>query len=183
MKVTKLPRTPGLTLTYATSRLRSAKTTCTRMRWPSATSWALSQPTCDPRILLALLVWAPSPLVSSGKTNPVQECGCEADLASLGYHITYFDLDTSDYLNDSPTLIQNSKTLFDNALVGKSPTTDDFLVIAHDIHNQTSAVLVEYMLKSIAAKGYRPVTVGTCLGDDKSNWYRTDTSSTLGSKI
>lgn len=68
------------------------------------------------------------------------ECGCEADLQALGYHITYFDLDTADYLNDSPTLIQNSKNIFDAALSGKSPTTDDFLVISHDIHNQTSQV-------------------------------------------
>ncbi|RDW94590.1 hypothetical protein BP5796_00353 [Coleophoma crateriformis] len=109
------------------------------------------------------------------------QCGCDADLADLGYHVTYFDLDTQDYLNDSPTLIQNSKNIFDAALAGKSSTTDDFLVIGHDIHNQTSQVLVEYMLQGIRSRGYTPVTVGTCLGDPKENWYRTDTSSTLGS--
>ncbi|KAH6719154.1 carbohydrate esterase family 4 protein [Leptodontidium sp. MPI-SDFR-AT-0119] len=109
------------------------------------------------------------------------ECGCEADMAALGYHITYFDLDTSDYLNDSPSLIQNSKTIFDNALAGKSPATDDFLVIGHDIHNQTANVLVEYMLQGLQSKGYKAVTVGECLGDPKSNWYRTDTGATLGS--
>ncbi|RDW88837.1 carbohydrate esterase family 4 protein [Coleophoma cylindrospora] len=109
------------------------------------------------------------------------QCGCDADLADLGYHVTYFDLDTQDYLNDSPTLIQNSKNIFDTALAGKSSTTDDFLVISHDIHNQTSQVLVEYMLQGIQSRGYTPVTVGTCLGDPKENWYRTDTSSTLGS--
>ncbi|KAG4435749.1 hypothetical protein IFR05_008763 [Cadophora sp. M221] len=109
------------------------------------------------------------------------ECGCEADMAALGYHITYFDLDTADYLNDSPTLIQNSKTTFDNVLAGKSPSTDDFLVIGHDIHNQTANVLVEYMLQGLQSKGYKAVTVGECLGDPKSNWYRTDTGATLGS--
>ena len=108
------------------------------------------------------------------------ECGCEADLLSLGYHITYFDLDTQDYLNDSPTLIQNSKNIFDAAINGSNASTDDFLVISHDIHNQTSQVLVEYMLQGLKAKGYRPVTVGECLGDPKENWYRTDTTSTLG---
>jgi hypothetical protein len=30
------------------------------------------------------------------------------------------------------------------------------------------------------AKGYKPVTVGECLGDPQENWYRTDPSSTLG---
>lgn len=108
--------------------------------------------------------------------------GCEADLAELGYHITYFDLDTQDYLNDSPTLIQNSINIFDQALAGRSSTTDDFLVISHDIHNQTSVVLVEYMLKTLEAQGYHPVTVGDCLGDDPANWYRTDTSTTLGKR-
>ncbi|PVH87234.1 carbohydrate esterase family 4 protein [Cadophora sp. DSE1049] len=108
------------------------------------------------------------------------DCGCEADMAALGYHITYFDLDTSDYLNDSPSLIQNSKTIFDTALAGKSPSTDEFLVIGHDIHNQTANVLVEYMLQGLQREGYKAVTVGECLGDPKSNWYRTDTGATLG---
>lgn len=109
--------------------------------------------------------------------------GCDTDLADLGYHVTYFDLDTSDYLNDSPTLIQNSKDKFDAAVNPSNPANDEFLVISHDIHNQTSNVLVEYMLKGLTAKGYKPVTVGTCLGDAKENWYRTDTSSTLGTKL
>ncbi|KAM3071292.1 hypothetical protein ACMFMF_007763 [Clarireedia jacksonii] len=108
------------------------------------------------------------------------ECGCEADLKELGYHITYFSLDTSDYLNDSPTLISNSQNIFSKAVNGSNPATDEFLVVSHDIHNQTSKVLVEYMLKSATEKGYRPVTVGTCLGDDEKNWYRVDTESVLG---
>jgi hypothetical protein len=90
------------------------------------------------------------------------------------------NLDTQDYLNDSPTLILNSESIFDNALAGASSATDEFLVISHDIHNQTSQVLVEYMLKGLLSKGYKPVTVGECLGDPKTNWYRVDPSSTLG---
>jgi hypothetical protein len=95
-------------------------------------------------------------------------------------NITFFDLDTQDYLNDSPTLIQNSKNIFDAALNGTSSSTSDFLVISHDIHNQTSQVLVEYMLQGLKARGYTPVTVGECLGDPQENWYRTDTTTTLG---
>ncbi|CAG8978235.1 hypothetical protein HYALB_00010726 [Hymenoscyphus albidus] len=105
------------------------------------------------------------------------ECGCEADMEELGYHITYFDLDTSDYLNNTPELIQNAKNLFDQPLEGKSPATNEFLLIAHDIHNTTAEVLTEYMLQGIAARGYRPVTVGTCLGDDQANWYRADATT------
>ncbi|TEY46203.1 hypothetical protein BOTCAL_0320g00140 [Botryotinia calthae] len=108
------------------------------------------------------------------------ECGCEADMQELGYHVTYFSLDTQDYLNDSPTLIHNAQTIFSNTLNASNPRTDHPLVISHDIHNQTSQVLVEYMLKTAVAKGYRPVTVGTCLGVEKANWYRTDTATSLG---
>ena len=101
-------------------------------------------------------------------------------MEELGYHITYFDLDTSDYLNDSPTLIANSLKIFDDALAGKSAETDYFLVIGHDIHNQTSEVLVEHMLNGMQEGGYRGVTVGECLGDSRENWYRVDGESTLG---
>jgi hypothetical protein len=77
-------------------------------------------------------------------------------------------------------LIQNSKDIFDQALSGKNSTADDFLVIGHDIHNQTANNLTEYMLKGLIAQGYKPVTIGECMGDPQENWYRTDTSSTLG---
>ncbi|KAI2609768.1 carbohydrate-binding module family 18 [Hypoxylon fragiforme] len=98
--------------------------------------------------------------------------GCESDLAALRYHVIYFDLDTADYLNDSPTLIQNSKNNFDNYFVGTSPDDDDALVISHDIHEQTVHNLTEYMLLGLQSRGYRAVTVGECLGDPVANWYR-----------
>ncbi|KAI1807368.1 carbohydrate-binding module family 18 [Daldinia bambusicola] len=98
--------------------------------------------------------------------------GCEDDMAALRYHIIYFDLDTADYLNDSPTLIQNSKNNFDQFFVGLSPDDDDALVISHDIHEQTVHNLTEYMLKGIQSRGYKAVTVGECLGDPVQNWYR-----------
>ena len=90
------------------------------------------------------------------------------------------DLDTSDYLNTLPSTIQNAVNIFDNAIAAKTPATDDFLVIAHDIHQTTAEVLVEHMLKAIKEKGYRAVTVGECLGDAKENWYRVDVGATLG---
>lgn len=105
------------------------------------------------------------------------DSGCQADMKDLGYHITYFDLDTQDYLNDSPDQIGKSKTIFDNAFNGKSNTDSEFLAISHDIHEQTSEQLVEYMLKGLKSRGYSSVTVGTCLGEQKDNWYRIDGSS------
>jgi len=92
-------------------------------------------------------------------------------MADLGYHITYFNLDTQDYLNDSPTLIQNSKNIFDAAVNATNSTrsNNEFLVISHDIHNQTSQVLVEYMLQSSKLASFFFPTelvkvMGTCLG-------------------
>lgn len=98
--------------------------------------------------------------------------GCQDDLAALQYHVIYFDLDTDDYQNDSPDLIQNAKNNFDDFFEGTSPDTDSALVIAHDIHEQTVHNLTEYMLEGIQSRGYRTVTVGECLGDPDTNWYR-----------
>ncbi|EPQ66430.1 Chitin deacetylase [Blumeria graminis f. sp. tritici 96224] len=105
------------------------------------------------------------------------ESGCEADMNNLGYHVTYFDLDTQDYLNDSPDMIGKSKTIFDNALNGRSAADSDFLAISHDIHQQTSEQLVDYMLDRLRSQGFRSVTVGDCLGDARENWYRPDRSA------
>lgn len=105
---------------------------------------------------------------------PFSECNsaCQTQMKKLGYHVTYFDLDTDDYNNETPTLIQNAKNNFDNAIVGTDPTTSDFLAIGHDIHEQTAHNLTAYMLQQMKAQGYKAVTVGDCLGDPKANWYR-----------
>ncbi|KAI1386959.1 carbohydrate-binding module family 18 [Hypoxylon trugodes] len=101
-----------------------------------------------------------------------QASGCENDLAALKYHVIYFDLDTMDYLNDSPSLIQNSKNNFDGYFQGKSSNANDALIISHDIHEQTVHNLTEYMLQGLQSRGYKAVTVGDCLGDPVENWYR-----------
>lgn len=106
---------------------------------------------------------------------PYSSCNaaCEATLKDLGYHISFFNLDTDDYNNDSPTLIQNAKNNFANAVNPSNPSTNSFLVISHDIHEQTAHALTAYMLTTLQAKGYRAVTMGTCMGDPAANWYRT----------
>ncbi|KAF1837299.1 glycoside hydrolase/deacetylase [Decorospora gaudefroyi] len=100
------------------------------------------------------------------------ESGCEQDLADLGYHITYFDIDTDDYEHDDPTLIQYSKDVFSGAVSGGTPTDSAFLEIGHDIHEQTAYNLTAYMLDTLQSLGYKAVTVGDCLGDPAANWYR-----------
>ena len=122
-------------------------------------------------------------------------------MSDLGYHIIYFDVDTDDYDNDTPQLIVNAQNNFSAKVEaqGTSPNTNDFLVIAHDIHQNTASTLVPYMLEKIKSKGYRgmppsllalsiierfpmgygliffrflAVTVGDCMGDPVANWYR-----------
>ncbi|KAI3337300.1 carbohydrate-binding module family 18 [Xylariaceae sp. AK1471] len=101
---------------------------------------------------------------------PTKTCG--AQLATLGYHVVYFDLDTEGYLNDDPTMIQTSKDIWDDAVPGTNPCNTNYLQIEHDIHYQTVYNLTDYVLDSLFKSGYRSVTVGQCLGDPPANWYR-----------
>jgi hypothetical protein len=106
---------------------------------------------------------------------PYSSCStaCQTDLENLGYHIIYFDLDTEDYLHNSPSQIQICK----NDFVGNISTTTaasggNWLVISHDIQYQTAYNLTEYMIQTLLSQSYHPVTVGECLGDPPANWYR-----------
>ncbi|KAG0641310.1 hypothetical protein HOY80DRAFT_745165 [Tuber brumale] len=105
---------------------------------------------------------------------PYSSCNaaCVATMGDLGYHITYFDLDTDDYNQNTPEKIQVAKNNFDNAINPSNPAADAFLAIAHDIHQTTAQNLTEHMLKTLQQKGYKAVTVGECMGDPKENWYR-----------
>ncbi|KAF1817186.1 glycoside hydrolase/deacetylase [Eremomyces bilateralis CBS 781.70] len=105
---------------------------------------------------------------------------CEQDMADLGYHISYFDVDTDDYNNLTPELIQNAKDNFGNAVVGPT-STNKYLSIAHDIHQLSAEDLTVYMLEHIQAQGFRAVTMGECMGDPIQNWYRTGSGGSIPS--
>ncbi|KEY64217.1 hypothetical protein S7711_03506 [Stachybotrys chartarum IBT 7711] len=94
-------------------------------------------------------------------------------LNELGYHITYFNLDTEGYLNDSPELIQESKDIWDVNVEGRDPENTRYLHIEHDPVYQSVYNLTGYMLESLERNGFRAVTVGECLLDPRENWYRT----------
>ncbi|OOF99203.1 carbohydrate esterase family 4 protein [Aspergillus carbonarius ITEM 5010] len=102
------------------------------------------------------------------------DSGCLNDLGSLGYHVILYDIDTEDYSHDSPEAIQRSKDIFDRNLDSRIEFDRPWLVIAHDVHEQTVHNLTEHMLKKLLAEGYRAVTVGECLGDPPELWYRKD---------
>lgn len=100
------------------------------------------------------------------------ESGCVDVMATLGYHIVTNNIDTKDYMNDSPELIQNSKMRFDSQL-SSSANDHSYIVLAHDVHFQTVANLTEHMVRVARQRGYKLVPVGECLGDPRENWYRT----------
>jgi peptidoglycan/xylan/chitin deacetylase (PgdA/CDA1 family) len=103
--------------------------------------------------------------------------GCISLLNNLGYHIIDMNIDTLDYENDATTLIQNSKNIFSDD-VSDASATNTYISLAHDIHYQTVINLTAFMIETLFARGYKPVTVGECLGDPPENWYR-DASGTI----
>ncbi|KAJ0165699.1 Chitin deacetylase [Colletotrichum tanaceti] len=105
---------------------------------------------------------------------PYSICGpeCQQQMVDLGYHITYFDLDTQGYLHTDPSQIQFSLNLWDAAMVARSACNGSYLHIEHDIHQQVATTFTNHMLDSIVANGWKAVTVGECLGDPPENWYR-----------
>ncbi|KAI9152227.1 putative polysaccharide deacetylase [Paramyrothecium foliicola] len=93
-------------------------------------------------------------------------------LRDLGYHVTYFNLDTEGYLHDDPSQIQQSKDIWDANVEGRNPANNKWLQIEHDPVYQSVYNLTGYMLESLFRNGFRSVTVGECLKDPQANWYR-----------
>ncbi|TQV92463.1 hypothetical protein V2A60_007152 [Cordyceps javanica] len=106
---------------------------------------------------------------------PYLECsagsGCTDVLRTLGYHIVTSNIDTKDYLNDSPENIHLSKERFEKAL-SRDPSSNSYITLAHDVHYQTVVTLASYMIELSLQRGYKLTTVGECLGDPPQNWYR-----------
>lgn len=106
---------------------------------------------------------------------PYLECntgsGCLEEMSDLGYHVVDQNVDTKDYENDSPQLIQNSKNRY-SAGISSNSNSNQYIILAHDVHEQTVQNLTAYMIDTAQDRGYRLVTVGECLGDPRENWYR-----------
>ncbi|KAL0931335.1 Chitin deacetylase-like protein 5 [Colletotrichum truncatum] len=105
---------------------------------------------------------------------PYLDCGaaCLQDLKDLNYVVVGTNLDTKDYENNKPETTQISADKFNNELL-PTPETSSFIVLSHDVHEQTVVSLTKKMIDTIKAKGYRTVTVGECLGEtDPNSWYK-----------
>ncbi|KAM0369448.1 hypothetical protein ACHAPK_006084 [Fusarium culmorum] len=99
-----------------------------------------------------------------------RDSGCLDYVTKLGYHVVNWNIDTKDYLNDSPSKIQTSKNTFSDS-VSTDSKSNSYIELSHDIHEQTAYNLTEFMVKTLKARGYRAVPVGECLGDARENWY------------
>ncbi|KAF4774730.1 polysaccharide deacetylase [Colletotrichum scovillei] len=106
---------------------------------------------------------------------PFLECdagsGCQNLLKTLGYHIINVNIDTKDYMYDSPEEIQTAKDRFSNG-VSTNAAANKYIELSHDVHYQTVVNLTQFMIDTAKARGYRLVTVGECLNDPRENWYR-----------
>lgn len=60
------------------------------------------------------------------------------------------------------------------------PASSSFIVLSHDIHNDTVQTLVPFMISNAKKYGYQFATVGECMNDPPQNWYR---DATNGSTI
>ncbi|KAL4904215.1 hypothetical protein BDW74DRAFT_155266 [Aspergillus multicolor] len=84
------------------------------------------------------------------------------------YRVISASIDTKDYENQDPNaIIATSFSNFVNQLdAGGS------IVLSHDIHYWTVASLARAMLDEVANRGLIATTVGECLGEASSAWYR-----------
>lgn len=97
---------------------------------------------------------------------------CQSTIKELGYHMFNADLDTKDYENNTEELIGNAIKTFDDALTAADKSTKSFVVLMHDVHATTVDILVPAAIDTIKKLGFRAVTLGECLGDPASNWYK-----------
>ena len=79
-----------------------------------------------------------------------------------------YDVDTLDWQGDYTA----AKNNFNNPVSAGNVKSSSFMVLSHDIHQQTVTDLVPYMISRVNALGYQFATAGECLGDPATNWYR-----------
>jgi hypothetical protein len=139
------------------------------MRWPYAMFWASYRHISDPHICRAkeiaqvrCLRWATtsSRPISTRKVSTLNN-----------EHLRSNSL--SDFDNNSPTLIQNSKNTFVSYMKNFTALSSVTLTLNHDIRQQTAYNLTDFMLNYIVSNNLpKSTTVGDCLNDPAENWYR-----------
>ncbi|KAF9576348.1 hypothetical protein EC968_009322 [Mortierella alpina] len=91
-------------------------------------------------------------------------------LASNGYKVVTWSIDTNDWRH--PRDIQASMEFYRDQLSDSDAHGRGFIALQHDTKADTVRRLVPAVIKYARQQGFEMVTVGACLGDPQSNWYR-----------
>ncbi|KAL1895599.1 hypothetical protein Sste5346_005068 [Sporothrix stenoceras] len=101
------------------------------------------------------------------------------DLKALGYHVLNYDIDTRDWQGNYTV----AESIYSSILSQHSPTSSAWISLEHDIYNTTVHVFAQYIIDQARKLGYQLVTVGECLADPVSNWYRNVTTGQPASPV
>ncbi|CAK7206625.1 hypothetical protein SEUCBS139899_009425 [Sporothrix eucalyptigena] len=94
------------------------------------------------------------------------------DLKTFGYHVLNYDIDTRDWQGNYTV----AETTYSTILSQHSPSSSSWISLEHDIYNTTVHMFAQYIIDTARQLNYQLVTVGECLGDPESNWYRNTTT-------
>ncbi|KAF9213462.1 hypothetical protein BGZ59_005331 [Podila verticillata] len=91
-------------------------------------------------------------------------------LGDAGYTIINWNIDTMDWAH--PTDVPKSMKEYTKALDASGAIKKSFIGLEHDPNEKTSTELGPQAVKYAISKGFKVVTVGTCLEIPESKWYR-----------
>lgn len=92
-------------------------------------------------------------------------------LGDEGYTIINWNIDTMDWAH--PDDVPKSEKAYTHALDAPDAIKKSFIGLEHDPNEKTSTELGPWAVKYAIEKGFKVVTVGTCLEIPESEWYRT----------
>lgn len=101
-----------------------------------------------------------------GNTNSVTR----RTLCDMGYKIVTWSMDTNDWRH--PDNVEASMKAYRSALSQPGAHKRGHIALQHDIHRTTALKLAPAAIKYAKEKGFNIVTVGECLGEPQSSWYR-----------
>jgi peptidoglycan/xylan/chitin deacetylase (PgdA/CDA1 family) len=83
-------------------------------------------------------------------------------LASLGYSVVLWDVDTKDYQSENLALEQPIvEQVVGSDVAGQTP---GHIILQHDVHSQSALELTPWVVDYVLAKNYTFVTISECLG-------------------
>ncbi|KAF4425050.1 deacetylase [Fusarium austroafricanum] len=87
-------------------------------------------------------------------------------LGQLGYKVIIADIDTDDWRYSFGGVEASLASYYTGLNKGGS------IVLMHDVHQNTAQNILPRIIQATLGSGKRGVTVGECLGDPETNWYR-----------